>query len=126
MKVLTTLTLALILLYSCQSPSTQTDADATNTEDTLTIENMILLEGEKHFKNIVQLTDGGDNAEAYWSFNDEMLVFQVTNENWGLECDQIFYFNHLNDDLKIMKSACCLPSSNYSDHLDNLRRLNQI
>lgn len=45
---------------------------------------------EAHLANIVQLTDGGDNAEAYWSFNDDWLVFQVTNEEWGLECDQIY------------------------------------
>ena len=38
-----------------------------------------------------QLTFGGDNAEAYWSFNDKMLVFQSNNPAWGLKCDQIFY-----------------------------------
>lgn len=50
----------------------------------------ILYEEETHFTNIVQLTDGGDNAEAYWSFDDQYLVFQVTNDAWGLECDQIY------------------------------------
>lgn len=46
---------------------------------------------EKHFRNMRQLTFGGDNAEAYWSFNDKMLVFQSNNPAWGLKCDQIFY-----------------------------------
>ena len=45
---------------------------------------------EKHFKNLTQLTDGGDNAEAYWSFNNKYLSFQSNNKAWGLECDQIF------------------------------------
>jgi len=45
---------------------------------------------EKHFKNIQQLTFGGDNAEAYWSFDDEQLIFQATNPEWDAECDQIF------------------------------------
>jgi len=45
---------------------------------------------EKHFKNIKQLTFGGDNAEAYWSFDDTRLIFQATNNNWDAECDQIF------------------------------------
>ena len=46
--------------------------------------------GEKNFKNIKQLTFGGDNAEAYWSFDDSKLVFQSNYENWGVFCDQIF------------------------------------
>ncbi len=45
---------------------------------------------EKHLQNIKQLTFGGDNAEAYWSFDGESIVFQANNKDWGLECDQIF------------------------------------
>jgi len=45
---------------------------------------------EKHLKNIKQLTFGGDNAEAYWSFDNTKLVFQSNNKAWGLECDQIY------------------------------------
>ena len=45
---------------------------------------------EKHFKNIQQLTFGGDNAEAYWSYDSKYLVFQRTNPKEGLNCDQIF------------------------------------
>lgn len=46
--------------------------------------------GEKHFKNIKQLTFGGDNAEAYWSYDGKSIVFQKTNPKEGLFCDQIF------------------------------------
>ena len=46
--------------------------------------------GEKHFKNVKQLTFKGDNAEGYWSFDDSKLVFQARNPIWGNECDQIF------------------------------------
>ena len=45
---------------------------------------------EKHFKNVMQLTFGGDNAEAYWSYDGKMLVFQRTSSKDGLPCDQIF------------------------------------
>lgn len=45
---------------------------------------------ETHFKNIKQLTFGGDNAEAYWSFDDSRLIFQATNKAWDADCDQIF------------------------------------
>ncbi len=52
---------------------------------------------EKHLANIRQLTFGGDNAEAYWSFDDRHLVFQAKNEAWGVECDQIYFFDPFND-----------------------------
>src|SRR6478735_7186611 len=45
---------------------------------------------EIHLKNVRQLTFGGDNAEAYWSFNSKKLTFQSNNPSWNLKCDQIF------------------------------------
>ncbi len=45
---------------------------------------------EKHFANIRQLTSGGDNAEAYWSYDDARIIFQRTNAKEGLACDQMF------------------------------------
>ena len=50
-------------------------------------------EGEDHFYGMRQLTDGGDNAEAYFSFDGTMLTFQSNAEKWGNECDQIYAFN---------------------------------
>ena len=54
---------------------------------------------EKHFRQVRQLTFGGDNAEAYWSFDDTKLVFQAKNEKWNASCDQIFLedFNRSRD-----------------------------
>jgi TolB protein len=46
--------------------------------------------GEKNFKNITQLTFGGDNAEAYWSYDSKWLVFQKTYVKEGIPCDQIY------------------------------------
>jgi dipeptidyl aminopeptidase/acylaminoacyl peptidase len=45
---------------------------------------------ETHFKSLRQLTWGGDNAEAYWSFDDKQLVFQATNPDWAADCDRIY------------------------------------
>lgn len=45
---------------------------------------------ETHLKNVRQLTFGGDNAEAYWSFDNKQLVFQATFDEWDAACDQIF------------------------------------
>ena len=46
--------------------------------------------GETHFKNVQQLTFGGDNAEAYFSFDGKYLVFQKTNTKERIACDQIW------------------------------------
>jgi Tol biopolymer transport system component len=46
------------------------------------------LPGERHLANLRQLTFGGENAEAYFSFDGTRLVFQSTRE--GAACDQEF------------------------------------
>jgi len=50
----------------------------------------ILYPDEHHFKNIQQLTFGGDNAEAYFSPDSKYIIFQRTNAAEGLPCDQMF------------------------------------
>ncbi|NQW28936.1 MAG: PD40 domain-containing protein [Ignavibacteria bacterium] len=45
---------------------------------------------ERHLKNIRQLTFGGDNAEAYFSFDGKLLSFQKRNKEWEVPCDQIY------------------------------------
>jgi len=46
---------------------------------------------ESHLVNMKQLTFGGDNAEAYFSFDGKKLSFQTNNPGFGLKCDQIYY-----------------------------------
>lgn len=49
------------------------------------------LPNERHFKSLRQITFGGENAEAYWSFDEQRLVFQSTRD--GAACDQIYTLN---------------------------------
>jgi hypothetical protein len=42
---------------------------------------------EPHLANLQQLTYGGDNAEAYWSFSGDQLIFQTNRTPY--KCDQI-------------------------------------
>ena len=42
---------------------------------------------EVHIGELTQLTFGGENAEAYWSFGGDQLIFQTTRD--GAQCDQI-------------------------------------
>ncbi len=78
-----------VLFTSCNLLKKGKKADVQTGETK--IGNQILYEQEKkHFKSIKQLTFGGDNAEAYWSFDDKKLVFQARNPRWNVPCDQIF------------------------------------
>jgi hypothetical protein len=47
----------------------------------------LALPTETHLKNVRQLTFGGDNAEAYWSFSGDRLIFQTNHTPY--KCDQI-------------------------------------
>jgi Tol biopolymer transport system component len=71
------------LFWSCKKSASVSETPETPV-DTLKYEQ------ELHLKNLRQLTFGGDNAEAYWSPDGEMLVFQANNSEWATQCDQIF------------------------------------
>lgn len=47
--------------------------------------------GETRLRNIRQLTDGGENAEAYFSHDGRRLIFQSTRA--GRTCDEQFVMN---------------------------------
>lgn len=77
------LTLHLVLIISTMSYSQGLQMDSLT----------YLYPGEsKHLSNLRQLTFGGDNAEAYFSFDGKKIVFQSTNRQWGDSCDQIYAF----------------------------------
>mgnify|MGYP006142001601 FL=1 len=73
---------ALVLSFKAGKKEINVDPSAMN--DT------ILYPDEKHFKNIQQLTFGGDNAEAYFSYDGKWLIFQKTYAKEGIPCDQMY------------------------------------
>lgn len=46
---------------------------------------------ERHLSNVRQLTFGGQNAEAYWSFDGKKIIFQA--KGGAVKADQIFTMN---------------------------------
>lgn len=95
MKLETFLLASLTLILSACSSTTaeQKAAEETTEKSADTSTTNLLYEGEKHLANLKQLTFGGDNAEAYFSFDSKSLSFQSTNPEWGVECDQIYYMS---------------------------------
>ena len=63
----------------------------------------LAVSGEKHLSNIKQLTFGGENAEAYFSFDGKQLIFQSKRDGRG--CDQIFRMNVDGSDVKMISNG---------------------
>jgi len=60
-------------------------------------------DGEKHFKDIRQLTFGGENAEAYFSPDGKKLIYQATVR--GAACDQEYILDLMTGDSKMVSSG---------------------
>ncbi len=58
---------------------------------------------EKHLKNVRMLTNGGENAEAYFSFGEDRLIFQSTHGAY--KCDQIFTMKLDGGDKKLVSTG---------------------
>jgi len=103
MKNIALLSLVLIIgLISCdvnKQDKSQQSSDSAKIIVGDTNADTLRYEKEVHLKNVKQLTFGGDNAEAYWSFDDNQIVFQAKNKAWGTECDQIYIAN-VGDELR--------------------------
>lgn len=59
--------------------------------------------GEKHFKRLWQITNGGENAEAYWSYDGKDLILQATVR--GAECDQIYIVPATGGEMKLVSTG---------------------
>lgn len=59
--------------------------------------------GEKHLRNIRQLTFGGENAEAYFSADDKHLIFQSTRDD--RQCDQIYTMDVDGSNVKLVSTG---------------------
>jgi TolB protein len=69
--------LAVVVLAACTTTTRTSNLEPRNSSPT---------PGESHLTNITRLTDGGENAEAYFSRDGARLIFQSTRD--GRTCDQ--------------------------------------
>jgi TolB protein len=95
MQKILILLVSVLVILSCNTQNKKDDS-----KNIAVLDSTIMFREETHFKNLRQLTFGGDNAEAYWSFDDKKLTFQATNRKWGDSCDQIFYTTWETSDLR--------------------------
>lgn len=90
MKLIGILGLVMVVISCKNDKKAQNAEDLANKINKDSVTNHLIYPEEKHFKDLRQITFGGDNAEAYWSFDDKQIVFQSNNNNWGVQCDQMF------------------------------------
>ncbi|HEX8338216.1 MAG TPA: hypothetical protein VF621_15975, partial [Pyrinomonadaceae bacterium] len=61
------------------------------------------LPSERRLRNVKQLTDGGENAEAYFSGGGDRLIFQ--SKRAGAECDQIYTMRADGSDVRMVSTG---------------------
>jgi TolB protein len=91
-----------LLVFSCTKNKSQAEMQAADT---------MVFEGEKHIKNLKMLTFEGENAEAYFSFDQQKLIYQSTHGNY--ECDQIFSMNIDGSDWKRVSTGLGRTTCSY-------------
>ena len=87
---LLTFSLFFLLIAACKNDPKKQAEPASDESPMAMSSDTLIYPGEKHFASIRQITFGGDNAEAYWSFDDSKVIFQSDYGQWGVECDQMF------------------------------------
>jgi len=78
-QLLYTSIILILLLWGCQNSGDNSKSD------------QYIFANEKHLGNIKMLTTEGENAEAYFSFDQPKLIFQSRHGKYL--CDQIFTMN---------------------------------
>lgn len=110
-KVLSALfltTIALLLSLGCpqnevEQPPEEPDATQSAQSTEGPAESMPPYHGEDHFRSLRQLTFGGENAEAYFSWDGSLIIFQSTRPPY--ECDQIFTMKTDGSDVRLVSTG---------------------
>ncbi len=84
MKHLLIVLMSFALFMACEKKDVQSEAKTK-------ADIIPAIEGEKHFANVRMLTNEGENAEAYFSYDFSKLIYQSTHGDY--KCDQIFTMN---------------------------------
>jgi Tol biopolymer transport system component len=115
---------AIAALAACgpaEEPATQSAEESGTAEAAATAEGPfrtgsepaegLVHESETHFANLRQLTFGGQNAEAYFSADDEWLIFQATPREAG--CDQQYTMRIDGSDLRLVSTGAGRTTCGY-------------
>jgi TolB protein len=104
-RILVVMTLSAVVVSGCASDAQDgAVSDTAGPGANLAAEGVALaMEGESHFKNVRQLTAGGENAEAYWAYDGSKLIYQARKP--GAECDQIFVLDPITAETEMVSNG---------------------
>ncbi len=91
------------LAASCCPPEAAKQSTAKPATSTQAAQPDYAMPGETHLKNVRQLTFGGDNAEAYWAFGGDRLIFQTNHAPH--KCDQIEIMSKTGGETKLVSTG---------------------
>jgi TolB protein len=92
-----------LALFVLVAPMIISAALASAGHSTFIADDPLRLPQEKHLRNIRQLSNGGENAEAYFSADGKKLIFQSTRD--GRACDQIYTMNIDGSDVRMVSTG---------------------
>jgi len=78
--------------------------------------NFLIQDGEKHFKNLRQLTFSGENAEAYFSADGKQLIFQA--HDGDSLCDQIYIMDIASGETEMVSTGDGVTTCSYFEYPD--------
>ena len=92
------------VLFAC-APADQasTDGEADGSAGGPSAVDNLVLPEEVHLANVRQLTFGGQNAEAYFSFDGQRLTFQSTPRDG--QCDQIYTMDLTGENVQLLSTG---------------------
>lgn len=77
----------------------------------LSLGSSLIVEGERHFANMRQLTSGGENAEAYFGADGATLSFQAHEGEDA--CDQIYVLNIESGEIEKVSSGAGVTTCSF-------------
>ena len=78
--------------------------------------NLLIQDGESHFKNFRQLTFSGENAEAYFSADGQSLIFQA--HDGDSLCDQIYIMDIASGKTEMVSTGDGVTTCSYFNYPD--------
>ena len=92
-----------LALLALMAPMIISAAPASAGHSTFIADDPLRFPQENHLRNVRQLSNGGENAEAYFSADGKKLIFQSTRD--GRECDQIYTMNIDGSDVRMVSTG---------------------
>ena len=92
-----------LALFALVAPMIISGALASAGDSTPIADDPLRLPQETHLRSIRQLSNGGENAESYFSADGKKLIFQSTRD--GRACDQIYTMNVDGSDVRMVSTG---------------------